>query len=324
MKVNLSVSRASNWRCLWVAAACCASLTISMLSGIAEATAGEAPQYPAWAAELDGRTAVLIPEFHNLRIGPNQVPAHILDRISASAAIGLEVLNPADVGTFLRSQGHRNSPAQIIGEAQLQALLSDIPVHMRSGPVADVVGRRELWNQSDSWFFGLLLFSTLRAMSEPPHRGEITVGETMSQFVRKHGATRPLLALDSANVFLQLWDSCADKEKTTEYIKAAIEDGVRRDIGEQVDARQAKASLLKGRHGALENWAVSRSSVQFLRIHDECIVESRNPGWIDAIEAHLKHHRNVVYVVGVLHLFGKHGLIEGLRGRGFRVEPIEI
>jgi uncharacterized protein len=50
------------------------------------------------------------------------------------------------------------------------------------------------------------------------------------------------------------------------------------------------------------------------------VIDDRNRRWLPQIEGLLSSGENALIVVGAAHLVGKNGVIELLRGRGYRVE----
>lgn len=54
----------------------------------------------------------------------------------------------------------------------------------------------------------------------------------------------------------------------------------------------------------------------------EKIIDQRNRAWLPQIERLLKSQEDVLVVVGAAHLIGKNGVIELLKGRGYKVEQM--
>jgi hypothetical protein len=248
----------------------------------------------------------------------------IIEQLAKSDAVGLEAVEPARIELFIKSKGHHNSAVAILGESTLQRLLAAIPSNFSGDSVRKLVENRDFWLNSDAWFSGLMLFSTLRAINQPPRFSVKQTGQTMSEKAREMARGKPLLTLDTIESFQRLWEYCANMETTTAYIHAAIEDGARGDDAGIMDISTVGSALLDGNLASLEKWADARSSVSFFRIHDKCVVETRNPNWVREIEKHLESHFSVTYVVGALHLVGPSGMLALLRQRGFNVERLPI
>ncbi len=119
--------------------------------------------------------------------------------------------------------------------------------------------------------------------------------------------------LETAEFQLSLFDQLSAKEQELLLRQSMNEmDHLERNVAEIVRAWKS------GDVGSLESHLLA-SMREFPEIHRK-VIDDRNRRWLPQIEGLLSRGENPLIIVGAGHLVGKNGLIELLKGRGYRVE----
>ena len=83
----------------------------------------------------------------------------------------------------------------------------------------------------------------------------------------------------------------------------------------------SRKSFAHGKVATSTHWRdiYSAGMRDYPEIHRK-VIDDRNQRWLPQIESLLSRGENALIVVGAAHLVGKNGVIELLKGRGYRVE----
>ncbi len=124
---------------------------------------------------------------------------------------------------------------------------------------------------------------------------------------------KPTAGLETAEFQLDLFDRFSAKEQELLLRQSMDEmDHVERNVTAIVQAWKT------GDVGAVEKHLLVGMR-DYPEIHRK-VIDDRNQRWLPQIESLLSRGENALVVVGAAHLVGKHGIIELLKDRGYRVE----
>ena len=126
-------------------------------------------------------------------------------------------------------------------------------------------------------------------------------------------SNKPTGGLETAEFQLGLFDQFSPKEQELLLRQSMNEmDHLERNVAEIVRAWKS------GDVGSLEKHLLAGMR-DYPEIHQK-LIEDRNRRWLPQIEGLLSRGENALIVVGAAHLVGTNGVIQLLKGRGYRVE----
>ncbi len=137
-------------------------------------------------------------------------------------------------------------------------------------------------------------------------------------FARRTG--KPIVEIESIEDQLRLFDSSPESTQIA-YLKEAL-DAI--DNGANRDEVTRLVNAWEKRDGAEMQRLVDkmhRETGAAQRFVVEKIIDGRHPRMVDAIERYAASGRLYVVAVGALHYFGRNGLLELLKQRGYTIEP---
>lgn len=73
-----------------------------------------------------------------------------------------------------------------------------------------------------------------------------------------------------------------------------------------------------------QEYRSKKHNFNFSKEVQEKLITQRNIDWIDTIDKSIQANKNIFIFVGLYHLDFKNGLLELLKNRGYKVEPIEL
>ncbi|WP_168734353.1 TraB/GumN family protein [Pseudothauera nasutitermitis] len=287
-------------------------LATALLAGLA---APHAFAQPVWHAERDGIELTLVGTFHVLHPGYAGLPAPLPERLGRADAVLLE-LGPeeearlaADPTIFLARDGE--SAADKLSADTLRrvhALL--VPFGMPAEAVSAM---------SPMMLVGML---GILPFAEAGFTIGDSVEKRLSDAVAPRGAT--VAGLESVEIQLAAIERFTPAEFDA-LISATLDDlasgQARDDVAQMWDAYQ-RADL--DHIARITERSVQRTTE--LQSAFRKLATERNTPILDRLEAWLAEHRPAHAVVGIgaLHWTGEDNLIDGLRARGFRVEPLRL
>jgi uncharacterized protein YbaP (TraB family) len=133
---------------------------------------------------------------------------------------------------------------------------------------------------------------------------------------------RPIVEIEGLGEQLRLFDEAA-KSTQVEHLRKTLDDiesgSARAEIERLVGAWE------RGDEAAMERLLdqMTRGESAAQRFVSEQIIGGRHPKMLAAIERYAGSGRRHLVVIGALHYFGPHGLLQGLRERGFAVERLQ-
>jgi hypothetical protein len=124
---------------------------------------------------------------------------------------------------------------------------------------------------------------------------------------------KPTAGLETAEFQIGFFDQFSDRLQEL-LLRQTVDD--MDHLEKSVD--QIVRAWKNGDTGAMENLLLAAMRA-YPEIHQK-IIDDRNHRWLPQIENILSSGENALIVVGAAHLVGKAGVIELLRGRGYKVE----
>jgi len=126
-------------------------------------------------------------------------------------------------------------------------------------------------------------------------------------------SNKPTLGLETAEFQLDLFDRFSPKDQELLLRQSMNEmDRLEQNVAQIVRAWKS------GDVGSLEKHLLA-SMRDYPEIHRK-VIDDRNRRWLPQIEGLLSRGENALIIVGAAHLVGNNGVIQLLRGRGYKVE----
>ena len=279
---------------------------------VAVATAAKAPPVPLlWKVSDRDNAVYLLGSFHLLKADDYPLSSDIDTAFTAVDKVVFEVppeqmTDPATQAKFLDAAGFGDDRnlSQVL-PADLREKLSRLMA--KSGSSIDMVDGYE------PWFVNLsLLIGVSQSLGFSPDKG-------LDQYLMQQAAAtnKPTGGLETMDLQLQVLDASPMAEQIT-------------SLREFLDRPQDMPGLLTDLHQAWRDGDVAKldqltreemreKTPQTYRM----VNVERNDAWVPQISKMLDAKKgDTMVVVGALHLLGEDGVVEKLRGKGYKVERV--
>ncbi len=262
-----------------------------------------------WRIRKDGRTSYLYGTLHVGRPEWMYPGPHLRDAIAASDVVALELdlLDPQIQAKM--AAGVLARAGKTVGPSLTERLKKSI----RAACMPDAV----IGTMSPELLSLTLVLLASRSQGLDPSYASDAVLAGIG-----HGARKTVTLLETPERQLELLDGRTPEE--TETIVSQALDSI--DDGKAVGmVRRLARVWADGRLADLEHyadWCDCLDSDED-RAMMKRLVDERNPGMADAIDAIHASGKSVFAAVGSLHMIGKVGLLASMRARGYEVERIE-
>jgi uncharacterized protein YbaP (TraB family) len=264
-----------------------------------------------WKVSDSNSSVYMLGSFHLLKTSDYPLSPAVDAAFVDSAKVCFEI--PAqDENAIEAAQAMQKTAVRKDGKTLLQALAPKISSQLQSYARAKNLPVESLQGYKP-WFVAvLLLMLESQAMGLDPQ-----LGLDHHFMNRATAAGKATCALESAEAQIALFDGLSNHQQ---------EQLLEETLGEVRDFQQQMQEL----HTAWRNGdeaALYRLGLQEMRSTYQELFErintARNKAWLPKLEALLaESDKNVLVVVGALHLLGNDGLIALLRSRGYRVERL--
>ncbi len=287
-------------------------LTGTAVAAPAAKAGSTAPVPLLWKVTGPGDSRVyLLGSFHMLRADDYPLAADVDQAFAASNRLMFE-LSPADmqspdlVGKMMQaamrtdgSELRRDLDAPTWTKLQAYAAANNMPLAQLQG--------------MKPWFVGLTItLSQLARMGLDPE-----LGLDRHFMKRAADAGKPTSGLESIDTQIAVFAQMSAKEQQQMVAEAL-------DQAEQADAlsRKLHDAWRRGDEKTLWNEMAVDMRSQYPQLYKR-INTDRNDAWVPKLQQQLQAGQGgTLVVVGALHLLGEDGLVEKLRGKGFKVERV--
>jgi uncharacterized protein YbaP (TraB family) len=266
-------------------------------------------QSPVWALHGAHNTVYLAESVHLLKPGDSALPPAFTRAYADSTQLVMEMdlakLDTGDVSEWMLEHGRYPE-----GESMQQALGAQR--YARVVAQATELGLPvEQLSVLRPWVVALTLTDLMYLkLGYDPESG---VEEQLVARTRADG--RPTAGLETLQEELgQLENLSADDQ--ARFLELTLQD--LKDTGSETD--QMLSAWRSGDSAALAA-QLSDAYTQFPQLY-RVLVTERNQRWLPQIKSYLGADHNVLIVVGALHVIGKGGLLELLRGEGVLATPV--
>jgi uncharacterized protein len=266
-------------------------------------------QSPVWALHGAHNTVYLAESVHLLKPGESTLPGAFTQAYADSAELVMEMdlakLDTSDISEWMLEHGRYPE-----GESMQQALGPQRYAHL-AAQAAELGLPLEQLAVLRPWVVALTLTDLMYLkLGYAPDSG---VEEQLVARAREdHRATAGLETLEEE--LGQLEQMSADDQ--ARFLELTLQD--LKDTGNETD--QMLAAWRTGNNTALAA-QLSDAYAQFPELY-RALVTERNQRWLPQIKSYLTTDHNVLIVVGALHVVGKGGLLELLRGSGVAATPV--
>ncbi|RRU03074.1 TraB/GumN family protein [Stenotrophomonas sp. 278] len=275
-------------------------------------TGGTAPVPLLWKVTGPGDSRVyLLGSFHMLRADDYPLAADVDQAFAASNRLMFE-LSPADMQSpdlvtkmmqaAVRTDGselRRDLDAPTWTKLQAYAAANNMPLAQMQG--------------MKPWFVGLTItLSQLARMGLDPE-----LGLDRHFMKRAADAGKPTSGLETIETQIAVFAQMSAKEQQQMVAEAL-------DQAEQADAlsRTLHDAWRRGDEKMLWNEMAVDMRAQYPQLYKRINTE-RNEAWVPKLQQQLQAGQGgTLVVVGALHLLGEDGVVEKLRGKGFKVERV--
>jgi hypothetical protein len=265
-----------------------------------------------WEARKGERRVLLLGTIH-VGKAPAQSDAALLALVARAEVIAVEadVSEAARVAPIVQRLAYyaKDEPGLDARAPALKARLAEFA--RKDGLSAEPFWRMKPWMVANT----LVVIEATRLGFSPAYATEAFLFD----YARKSG--KPIVEIESIEDQLRLFDTAPESTQIA-YLKQAldaIDNGSSQDeitrlvrAWDTRDGAEIERLLAKMRDekGAAERFVVDK------------IIDGRHPRMVDAIERYAASGRLHVVAVGTLHYFGRNGLLELLKRRGYTIDPV--
>lgn len=266
-------------------------------------------QSPVWALHGTHNTVYLAESVHLLKPGDSALPGAFTRAYDDSSQLVMEMdlgkLDTSSVAGWMMQHGRYPE-----GQSMQQALGPDRFARVVAQATALGLPLEQL-SVLRPWVAALTLTDLMYLkLGYDPESG---VEEQLVARAQKDGRTTA--GLESLDEELGQLEHMSDEDQAR-FLELTLQD--LKDTGEETD--QMLSAWRSGDSGALAG-QLSDAYQQFPELY-RVLVSERNRRWLPQIRNYLAADHNVLVVVGALHVVGRGGLLELLRGAGIVCTPL--
>lgn len=265
----------------------------------------EGDHHTFWEFKGRSNTVYLLGSVHMLKPSESSLPAEILHAYAQSRALVMELdLNDVNMDALLGTglESAMLPEGQTLSEVLGPELYAMLVAHAKPlGLEPEIMARFQ------PWFAALMLEQT--ALSQSGFEAGAGVDEQFAQRAREDN--KPIIALETVEEQLGFF-AHLPPEQQRQFLRATLK---------ELDTEGSEAAVMVGawRRGdiaALERLLRKESSdnPELFRM----LTTDRNHKWLPKIVGLLSENQDYLVIVGALHLVGSDGLIELLKGQGYR------